>query len=154
MSDELDLELDLTEEEGEKKSRVKERITKLATEKTEALKKAEAEVKAREGAEARAKELEKEMSFYKGFSNVATKYQGAHEYQDKILEKVRSGYDVEDATLAILAKEGKLQQKAPETPKESAAGGSATNSLPQGEKSVGEMSQSERKSKLSELLGG
>lgn len=154
MTDDLDLELDLGEQDAEKNGRIRGRINKLATEKAEALKKAEENAQAKALAEAKAQAAEKELGFYKGFNQVTSKYQGAGEFQDKIREKVFAGYDVEDATVAVLAKEGKLQTPtAPAPQKETVAGGSATNQPPQAEKGVGDMSQAERKAKLAEMLG-
>lgn len=154
MTDELDLELDLGEQDAEKNGRIRNRINKLATERANALKKSEEDTKARTIAEAKTSAIEKDLGFYKGFNQVTSKYQGAGEYQDKIREKVLAGYDVEDATVAVLAKEGKLQAPAQAVQiKETAAGGSATNTVPQAEKSVAEMSQAERKAKLAEALG-
>ena len=95
---------------------------------------------------------QKEVEFYKGFSNVASKYTSANEFQDKIKEKFDAGYDLEDATIAILAKEGKYAPSAPESkPKESPAGGSANTTLKSGgEKSPHEMTQDERRAALQE----
>lgn len=91
---------------------------------------------------------EKEVAFYKGFSGVSAKYQGAAEFQDKILEKVNAGYDLEDATVSVLNKEGKLMPPAPPPPAP-AAGGSALVNIPEnGIKSAGEMTQAERRSAL------
>lgn len=94
---------------------------------------------------------EKETEFYKNFNSLTTKYSGSVEYQDAIREKVMAGYDIEDATVAVLAKEGKLpgQTQAPVTDTESPAGGSAVNTIRgEGEKSPSEMSQEERRAEL------
>lgn len=93
--------------------------------------------------------IAKENAFLKGFNQVSTKYQGANEYQDKIWEKVQSGYDVEDATISILAKEGKYTPPPIKTEKESAAGGSANTSMKGGDNKIPqEMSQTERRAAL------
>lgn len=92
--------------------------------------------------------LAKERDFYKGFNQVSAKYQGANEYQDKIWEKVQSGYDVEDATISILAKEGKYTP-APPKQEGNVAGGSATTSMGgEDEKSLDKMSQEEKRSEI------
>ena len=96
--------------------------------------------------------LSKERDFYKGFNQVSTKYPGAHEYQDKILEKVNAGYDVEDATISILAKEGKYNPSQPKEEIEKAAGGSAATALKGNDsKTPQEMSQDERRAMLLEM---
>lgn len=89
----------------------------------------------------------KEIEFYKGFSKVSSKYEGATDYQDKILEKVNSGYDLEDATISVLAKAGKLTN----TPvqRESPTGGSATTNMNQGgDKTIAEMTRAEKREAL------
>lgn len=106
--------------------------------------------KAREKAEAEKEAAKKEVEFYKNFSTISSKYQGAADYQDKILEKVNAGYDMEDATISILAKEGKFQAPPPpQIERESPAGGSATTAMSnQGEKTLGEMSRDEKREQL------
>ena len=102
----------------------------------------------RDAAKAEAEANKKEVEFYKGFSKVSSKYEGAADYQDKILEKVNSGYDLEDATISVLAKAGKLTN-APVTRKESPTGGSATTTMNQGgEKTLSEMTHAEKREAL------
>src|ERR1035437_610055 len=83
------------------KNAVEERMQKLANDKTKA-------EKAAVEAEAKMATAEKERDFFKDFSGSISKYPSANEYQDAIKEKVMSGYTVEDATVSVLAKEGKL----------------------------------------------
>ena len=111
--------------------------------------------KAKEEAEAKANAAQKDVEFYKNFNIVSAKYQGANEYQDKIREKVMSGYDVEDAMISILAKEGKFQGMPTPTPeREMAAGGSAPTAMAgSGGKSVDEMSKDEKRAALEEAFG-
>lgn len=91
--------------------------------------------------------VEKERDFYAGFSDIVATNPSAKEHKDEILTKVKGGYSVEDATFAVLGKAGKLGQKAPEPV--NPAGGSATVTPPQGgNKSVGEMSQAEKRAAL------
>lgn len=124
------------------KNAVEERMQKLANDKVEAESKAKTESEGRIAAE-------KEASFYKGFSGSISKYPQANEYQDAIKEKVMSGYDIEDATVAVLAKEGKLTT--PTQERQSPAGGSASNQIQsKGGKSVAEMSREERREALKE----
>lgn len=101
----------------------------------------------RDASKAEAEAAKKEVEFYKGFSKVSSKYEGAADYQDKILEKVNSGYDLEDATISVLAKAGKLTN-AP-VQRESPAGGSATTTMNQGgEKTIAEMTKAEKREAL------
>lgn len=104
-------------------------------------------------AEARAK-AEREVEFYRGFTPLTSKYQSAGEFQDKIKDKVMAGYDVEDATIAVLAKEGKYgMQVAPEPvrSKESPTGGSATTTIRRSEKTMDEMTTAEKREELIRL---
>lgn len=96
---------------------------------------------------------EKDRDFYKDFGQTSSKYPGAQEYQEQIREKVVAGYSVEDATVAVLNREGKLvpPPAAPPPPPRPAAGGSAVTNPPDGGmKSVGEMTQAERRAGLIE----
>ena len=151
MADELDLELEENDEQ-ENINKVEKRIkslsekVKLTSEERDEKAKLLAE---RDGQLANAS---KERDFYKGFNQVSAKYPGANEYQDKILEKVNAGYDVEDATISILAKEGKYTPAEPIVEKERVAGGSAATAMKGGEsKSPQEMSQDERRAALLDL---
>ena len=146
MDDELNLDLDTEEEE---KLKAKNRYEKLS-EKVRLTAKEKEEAEARAVTEAdKAKAMEKERDFFKDFSAQSSKYPNANEYQDKIWEKVKQGYDVEDATVAILNKEGKLNP--PVVEKESAAGGSADTSLKNDDKTPDKMTQEERFTALKEL---
>lgn len=101
---------------------------------------------ARADAEAKANAMEKERDFYSSFSDSTSQYPQASEYKDAIKEKVMSGYTVEDATVSILAKEGKLNYQ---PQRENIAGGSATNSLQtEGSKTTGEMDRAEKRAAL------
>lgn len=103
----------------------------------------------RDASKAEADAAKKEVEFYKGFSKVSSKYEGAADYQDKILEKVNSGYDLEDATISVLAKAGKLANALVVSVKESPTGGSATTNMNQGgEKTIAEMTRAEKREAL------
>jgi hypothetical protein len=115
------------------------------------------EAKAREAAETKAAEeaagrlaAEKERDFYASFSDSTSQYPEAAAHKDAIKEKVMAGYSVEDATVAILAKEGKLQNYTPPAPRmESPAGGSATTAMRNDfDKSPNEMSRDEKRAEL------
>ena len=89
----------------------------------------------------------KEVEFYSSFSNATDKYPLAKDFKDKIKEKVLAGYTVEDATVAVLASEGKLTPAPPAT--ESPAGGSAVNQpSPGGPKSLEEMTREEKREEV------
>ena len=91
--------------------------------------------------------LSKEIEFFKNFNPLVTKYSEAANYQDQIRQKVLSGYDVEDATISVLAKEGKFTASAPRM--DSPAGGSATNAIKSGgEKPISEMNKDELRNAL------
>lgn len=114
------------------------------------------ELTAKERDEATAAKLaaEKELDFYKTFSKVSSKpeYQAASEYQDKIKEKVLSGYDMEDATISVLGKAGKLGNFAPPVKRDSPAGGSASTAIQSGDdKPVNEMTTAEKRAKLMDI---
>lgn len=105
---------------------------------------------AAEAAEAARIAAEKERDFYASFSDQTSKYASASEHKDEIKEKVLAGYSVEDATVAVLNKAGKLvPQAAPVAPPAPAAGGSAPTILPEGgNKPLADMSKEERKEEL------
>ena len=147
--EDLDLELDT---EQDNINRVEKRIKSLS-EKVKLTSEERDELKGlNEGLTAEKHTLSKERDFYKGFNQVSAKYPGASEYQDKILEKVNAGYDVEDATISILAKEGKYNPSPASTERETAAGGSAATAMSGNDtKTPQEMTQDERKAKLLDL---
>lgn len=95
--------------------------------------------------------LEKENAFNSGFADMLGTHSAAKDHKDEIKTKVLSGYSVEDATLAVLAKAGKLSATPTATPQ--VAGGSAATAIPQnGQKSPQEMSQAERRAQLEKDL--
>lgn len=146
MADELELEL----EESDVEKRIKDLSKKVKLTSEERDEK-DRLLKEKEG---QLTTIGKERDFFKDFSGNIAKYPQATEYQDAIKEKVMLGYTVEDATVSILNKEGKLQATPPPVvPKENPAGGSATANIGGGEKSIDEMSQDEKRAKLEELLG-
>ena len=150
MADEIDLDLNQDDsDENIKNNKVEKRIKDLSEKVKNTAQERDDTVKAKAEAEARALNAEKERDFYSSFTDSTAKYPGAIEFKDKIKEKVMAGYDVEDATISILAREGKLTN-AP-SKRESPAGGSATNALKDGgEKSLNEMTRDEKRAKLME----
>ena len=148
MDEELNLELDNSEEINRKDSRIKSLSDKVksTSEERDALVKDKAE------AIAKADAAQKDADFYKGFNAVSSKYQGSSEYQDKIREKVALGLDVEEATMLIMTKEGKYTPPVQPLVRESAAGGSASIGINDtAEKPYKEMSRSDLKAGLQEL---
>ncbi len=144
--EELNLDLDNIEANAQEKLQVKDRYAKLTERGLEAEKKAqEAEAKAQSEAN-RAAKAEKDLEFYKSFSQVSSKHPGASDYQDQIKERVDRGMDAEEAAVAVLYKEGKLTQSAPvQQTRVDVAGGSALTNLGEGgSKSVNEMTSSEK----------
>ena len=147
MADEIDLEK--VELEAESKHKVEERIKDLSGKVKTASDERDAERKQKEDAEAKRIAAEKERDFYKGFSKISSKYPQASEFQDAILEKHNPGYDLEDAAVAVLAKEGKFIPQ--ELEKENPAGGSA-KANPTLQKPQEEWTQEERRKFLEENL--
>jgi len=151
MADEL--ELDLTEDNQEeiisrKDSRIKSLSdkVKLTSEERDTLAKEKEELSAKAAA------LQKDADFFKGLNTLSSKYQGVHEFQDKIQEKFKSGYDLEDAAISILAKEGKYVPPAPVIERQSPVGGSANTTVTGTDgKGPQEMTQAERLAALTEL---
>jgi len=95
-------------------------------------------------------ELERERDFYQSFSEAVSIYPEAKDYQQEIKEKVMSGYTVEDATISMLAKEGKLGGQTVETPSHTIGGSASTPPTNSENKSVSEMSLNEKREALIE----
>lgn len=133
-------------------SRSQQRINELST-------KVELTAKERDEKDALLKEaqeknvsLEKENAFNAGFSDMLGQYSAARDHKDDIKAKVMSGYSVEDATLAVLGKAGKLGgSQAPITASD-VGGGSSDTVLSTGQKGIGEMTQAERRAILEKEL--
>ncbi len=154
MENELDLnldELDQIDRNADTKLQVKNRFQQLANDKRTLAQEKEQAV-----AEAQAKAAElgqalKTAEFYKTFSQVSSKHPEAINYQEQILEKVNTGLSTEDATLLILAKEGKLSSQPVERPVENVAGGSALNQMSEGDKSPNQLNENEKLQALQEM---
>lgn len=146
MDDELEFDLDTDTEDITRKDKRLKSLSDKVKEKDEAL---STESEARKKAEEERDSIRKENEFFKGFNTVSSKYQGASEFQEQIFEKVKAGYDVEDATISVLAREGKFT--APKQEIDSAAGGSASTTLSGGEKTMDEMSRDEKRAQLADL---
>ena len=147
MAEELETSLEDTSQ-NENINRAEERIKDLSLKtKTAYQERDEAAAKAQAEADARAN-AEKDRDFFKEFSTLTSKHPNAAEYQDAILEKVKSGYTPEDATVSVLNAEGKLSPITAPAPSYSAAGGSASTIIPQGERGADQMTQAERREAL------
>lgn len=142
-------DFELVDEPVEDTHPIDKRINKVLSDRNQALAEKEAEVAARQKAEAEAAEARKEAEFFKNFATSASKYPSAAEYQEKIREKVMSGYDMEDAIVSTLNREGKF---APEQiQREFPAGGSAANTLQaSSDKPVRDMNREELRAALIE----
>ena len=148
MENELNLDLDNIEAQEQQKLQVKDRFAKLASDYSQTRKEKE-EIEAKLNAEAQAKiQAEKERDFYKSFSQISSKHPNASEYQDQILERVNKGMDTEEATIAVLYKEGKLN--IPQMDIGNVAGGSAPNT-PGVEKDFQDMTLDEKKEVMMDL---
>lgn len=147
MADE-DLDLDLEDSQNKVERRIKDLSEKVKLTAEERDEKAKLLLEQ----EAKIATIEKERDFYSSFADSTSKYPAASEHRDAIRDKVLAGYDVEDAVVAVLAKEGKLttENRVPEVVvNESPAGGSATNTIQGGgEKTLGEMSRDEKRAEL------
>lgn len=115
---------EISQENNRQLNRTKDLADKLRHEREEREKIAQEKQKL----EAERESAKKEVEFYKGFSTVVGKYAEASTYQDQIREKVLNGYDIEDATISILAREGKFGG-VPKSAATTTAGGSATNNF-------------------------
>ena len=132
----------------EQPSESQKRITQLSDKVRTTAEERDTANTAKAEAEAKTAELQRERDFYAGFADVVSTNPVAKDHKDDILEKVKSGYTVEDATFAVLGKAGKLGAPAPVEMK-SPAGGSAPNQIIQGGiKSASEMTQVERREAL------
>lgn len=121
---ELELDLDKIEQDAEKQLEVKNRYKQLSEKVIQEKKEKDELASAKATLEKEKLETAKERDFYKDFSSHSSKYPHATEFQDKIWEKVKGGYSTEDAIVATLSKEGKLNPPAPDI-----AGGSAPNQI-------------------------
>ncbi len=97
-------------------------------------------------------ELQRENSFNSGFSDMLGTYSAAKDHKDEIKTKVLAGYTVEDATLAVLGKAGKLGAQAPQPTPPQVAGGSATTNPQSSKKEVKDMSLAEKREALSKEI--
>ncbi len=144
-------ELDQIEASADNKLKVKNRFQTLSDKvKSEAQEREKAQAQLKTEADARLN-AEKERDFYKSFSTISSKHPEAAQFQEQILERVNKGYDPEEAALAVLAKEGKLQNFQPAPRQVQAEGGSALNQLSEGNKEMQEMTLDEKRSALQDL---
>lgn len=143
--EDLNLDLDNVQNDVQQKLQTKDRFAKLTEKGIESEKARElAENKAQAESD-RAAKAEKDLEFYKSFSQLSSKHPGASDFQDQIKERVDKGYDPEDATLAVLAKEGRLSGQTVQVARPDIAGGSAQTNLGDGGgKNISEMTQAEK----------
>lgn len=147
MDEELNLDLG-NEDITRKDNRIKSLSDKVKTTSEER----DAEKVRADKAEAERVTAQKDADFFKNFNTVSPRYQGASEYQDKIREKAALGLDVEEATMLVMAKEGKYTPPVAPLVRESAAGGSAATGIhDSAEKTADKMTQAERRAILQEM---
>ena len=150
MENELDLDLDNIEAQEKQKLPVKDRFAKLSSDYSQTKKeKEEVEVKLKTESDAKL-QAEKERDFYKSFSQISSKHPEATNYQEQILERVNKGMDTEEATVAVLYKEGKLNVPQPQVDIGNVAGGSAPNT-PGVEKNYHDMNLEEKRKVMLDL---
>ncbi len=151
-NNELDLNLDNIEAQAEEKQKVKNRFDKLSEKVILTAKERDEKTQLAEKLANENTSLSKERDFYKDFSANVSRYPNASAYQDKILEKVKSGYSTEDAMVSVLAKEGKLNLSTPDPvrPSGQVEGGSAPTNF-EGSKSINDMTPAEKMEALKEL---
>ena len=148
MADELELDLDQLEQNIEIRNKVEQRIkdlskkVKLTSDERDELAKAKTQLEEDKAI------ISKERDFYMSFSDSVGKYPDAKDFKEKIKEKVLAGYDVEDATISVLTREGKLNQAPAPVEKEKVAGGSAPNQIKGGAKPLSEMTREEKRAAL------
>lgn len=148
----MDNEFDLTEDDSKEIITRKDKKINSLSEKLEITEKERADLALKAETEAQAKETaEKERDFFKGFNSMSSKYQGATDHQEKIWDKVKSGYDIEDATISVLAKEGKYNPPSHEERFTAAGGSASTGITDQVEKAPKDMDQSERLAILKDM---
>lgn len=97
-------------------------------------------------------ELQKENTFNSGFSDMLGTYSAAKDHKDEIKTKVLAGYSVEDATLAVLGKAGKLGSQAAPASTPQIAGGSAVTNPQSGHKETKDMTLAEKREALSKEI--
>lgn len=132
----------------EQPSESQKRITKLSNDVRTTAEERDVAKAAQVEAEAKVTAAEKKMAFAESFADIVSTNPSAKDFKADIEAKVMSGYTAEDAAYAVLGKAGKLGT--PKADTVSAAGGSASTTLPaEGtEKSIGEMTQAERRAEL------
>lgn len=155
MADE-NIDLDSLDQEIEKENKVEKRIKDLSDKVRLTSEERDEQKKLVKEQADRIANLEKENTFNSGFADVLSTHPNAKDYKDKIKEKVMAGYSVDDATYAVLGKEGKLGQSEPvpqsTPPRENPAGGSSITNMPEGsgKKSMSELSRDEKREQLLE----
>ncbi len=102
--------------------------------------------------ETRIAELERKDSFNTSFTDILGTYGEAQAHRADIEAKAMAGYTVEDATLAVLAKAGKLGAVKPVAAPQVGGGSAATFMPSTGNKEPKDMSQAERRELLSKEL--
>jgi len=153
----LDLDLEALDENIEKKNKVEERIKDLSSKVKMTSEERDELAKSVEELTEANKSITQERDFLASFTDATAEFPGAVEHKDAILEKVKSGYSVEDAALVI------MNANKPEEPDEttekdvkpdSPAGGSAVSPpATGGAKPLDEMDSAEKLTELKKVFG-
>ena len=153
MTDNNDLDLEQLDSDIEKENKVEKRIKDLSEKVRLTSEERDEQKKLLSERDKKIAELERENAFSSGFVDMLSSHSAAKDHKDEIKEKVLKGYSVEDATLAVLGKAGKLSQPQPPPPPkpENPAGGSAvTQPLVGNQKTVKDLSREEKRQQLLE----
>ena len=148
MADDLDLET--LDENIEKENKVEKRIKDLSEKVRLTAEERDAKDRFIKERDDKIVTLEKETAFLNSFGDAIGKFPEASQYRDKIKEKVMKGYSVDDATISVLATEGKYNPVKKESSPENPAGGSAVTQHLTGDKSLSQLTQEEKRQKLIE----
>ncbi len=150
--EELGIDSEETQDNSEQRNKIEKRISELNKKVILTAKERDDLAEAQKQLQLEKDNVTKERDFYAGFADSIAKYPGANEYKEAIKEKVLAGYDPEDATIAVLAKEGKyspVSEQAEVSTPESPIGGSAVNQVNlKGDKTPQEMSREELREAL------
>jgi hypothetical protein len=103
------------------------RFKELSAKASEALSQRDLAANEKKAAEDRAAAAEKDRDFFMSFSDMVSKYPNAKDHREDIRTKYLSGYDIEDATISTLAKNGKLSTD--DETRHNVAGGSAATTM-------------------------
>ena len=150
MTENNDLDLEQLDSDIEKENKVEKRIKDLSEKVRLTSEERDEQKKLLSERDKKIAELERENAFSSGFVDMLSSHSAAKDHKDEIKEKVLKGYSVEDATLAVLGKVGKLSQPPPPKPENPAGGSAVTQPLVGNQKTVKDLSREEKRQQLLE----